>query len=86
MQALKRATVIGARIWGGAHPISLYRLGGHFYAAVPNSRSISPITHTNWDGTGVQPDVAASPADALAVAHELLQRRRDGGLALRVGN
>lgn len=83
MQALKRATVIGERTWGGAHPVGLYRLGGHFYAGIPNSRSISPITHTNWEGTGVKPDVAASPADALAVAKDLIQRQRDAGAVLR---
>jgi hypothetical protein len=86
MQALKRATVIGERTWGGAHPVALYRLSGHFYAGIPNSRSISPITHTNWEGTGVNPDVTAPPADALAVAKDLLQRQRDAGLALRVAN
>jgi C-terminal processing protease CtpA/Prc len=85
MQALKRAIVIGEGTWGGAHPVALYRLSGHFYAAIPNSRSISPITHTNWEGTGVKPDVTTPPADALAVAKGLLQRQRDAGLALRVG-
>ena len=86
MQALKRATVIGERTWGGAHPVTFYRLSGHFYAAIPNSRSISPITHTNWEGTGVKPDVTAPPADALAVAKDLLQRQRDAGLALHAEN
>jgi hypothetical protein len=86
MQALKRATVIGERTWGGAHPVALYRLSGHFYAGIPNSRSISPITHTNWEGTGITPDVVAPPADALAVAKDLLQRQRDAGLARRVEN
>ncbi len=86
MQALKRATVIGEPTWGGAHPVVPYRLGDHFYAAIPNSRSISPITHTNWEGTGVKPDVAVPAADALAAAKDLLQRQRDGGLALRGGN
>jgi C-terminal processing protease CtpA/Prc len=75
MQALKRATVVGERTWGGAHPTMPWRLGDHFYAAIPSARSISPITHTNWEGTGVIPDVAAPPAEALAVAKELLRRR-----------
>jgi C-terminal processing protease CtpA/Prc len=74
MQALKRATVIGSRTWGGAHPTRLYRLGDHFFAAVPDARSINPITHTNWEGVGVIPDVEAAPSDALKVASELLQR------------
>jgi hypothetical protein len=73
MQALKRATVIGEPTWGGAHPVAFYRLGDHFYAGIPNSRSISPITLTNWEGSGVTPDVPTSPPNALAVAKDLLQ-------------
>lgn len=83
MQALERVTVIGERTWGGAHPVSLYRLGGHFFAAIPNMRSISPITGTNWEGTGVKPDVRVPQADALKVAQELMQRQRDSGQAVR---
>ncbi|WP_296943095.1 S41 family peptidase [uncultured Massilia sp.] len=86
MQALQRATVVGARTWGGAHPVAPYRLGDHFYAAIPNSRSISPITHTNWEGTGVAPDVAVAPAEALEVALDRLRRQRDAGLARRGAN
>lgn len=82
MQALQRATVIGERTWGGAHPAGLYRLGDHFFAAIPHSRSISPITHTNWEGTGVAPDVAAPSADALAMAKDLLQRQLGAALPL----
>ena len=74
MQALKRGTVIGARTWGGAHPTGGYRLGDHFVGLIPNARSISPITHTNWEGTGVVPDIAAAPADAMAVARAHLLR------------
>jgi C-terminal processing protease CtpA/Prc len=75
MQALKRATVIGTRTWGGAHLASGYRLGDHFIAAIPDARSINPITHTDWEGVGVIPDVEAAPDDALKVAQELLRRR-----------
>ena len=75
MQALKRATIIGSRTWGGAHPTRPYRLGDHFFVVVPYVRSISPITHTNWEGVGVIPDVEVAPGDTLKVARELLQRR-----------
>jgi len=77
MQALKRATVIGARTWGGAHPARPYRIAEHFLAVIPSRRTISPITHGNWEGVGVIPDIAAKPDDALAVARELMQRRLD---------
>jgi hypothetical protein len=78
MQALKRATLIGERTWGGAHPTRPFRLADHFFAAIPNARTISPITHTNWEGVGVKPDVAATPDKALAVAKDMLQRRLPG--------
>jgi hypothetical protein len=78
MQALKRATLIGERTWGGAHPTRPFRLGDHFFAAIPSARTISPITHTNWEGVGVIPDIAATPDQALAVAKDMLQRRLKG--------
>jgi hypothetical protein len=78
MQALKRATVIGAPTWGGAHPTRPYRLGDHFVAWIPNRRTISPITLSNWEGVGVKPDIAATPDKALEAAKDLLQRRLHG--------
>jgi hypothetical protein len=86
MQAIKRATVIGERTWGGAHPTRPFRLGDHFFAVIPGRRTISPITHTNWEGVGVIPDVAATPADAMAVAKDLLQRRTHPAVALGAAN
>jgi retinol-binding protein 3 len=82
MQALKRATVIGERTWGGAHPARPYRLGEHFFAVIPDARTISPITHTNWEGVGVIPDIAATPDNALAMAKDLLQHRLHGSAPL----
>lgn len=79
LQAMKRATVIGERTWGGANASRPYRLSEHFAAFIPSKRSISPITHTNWEGTGVIPDMAAKVDDALAAAKDLMQRQLHGG-------
>lgn len=78
MQALKRATVIGARTWGGANPARPHRLGDHFFAVIPGRRITNPITNTNWEGMGVIPDVTTAPDKALEAATELLQRRLHG--------
>lgn len=75
MQALKRATVLGQPTWGGAHPSRPYRLGDHFAAWIPSRRAISPITHGNWEGVGVIPDIAVAGDQALAAAEALLQAR-----------
>jgi hypothetical protein len=74
LKNLKRATLIGATTGGGAHPISSRRIGDHFTMIVPIARSISPITKTDWEGTGVEPDVKVAAADAL---DEALKRARD---------
>ena len=71
---LKRATLIGETTGGGAHPIEVHFIDDHFSIIVPVGRSISPITHTDWEGTGVEPDIKVPAADALA---EALKRARD---------
>ena len=38
---------------------------------VPFARAVNPITRTNWEGTGVVPDVKVPAADALATALKL---------------
>jgi hypothetical protein len=74
LKNLKRATLIGETTGGGAHPISPRRIDDHFTVIVPIGRSISPITKTDWEGTGVEPDVKVAAADAL---DEALKRARD---------
>lgn len=68
MQQLKRVKVVGETTGGGAHPGDVMRLNPHFGVFVPNGRSINPITKTNWEGTGVSPDIKSSAEDALKTA------------------
>jgi C-terminal processing protease CtpA/Prc len=68
LKNLKRATIIGETTGGGAHPGGGFRLSDHFGMFVPTGRAISPITKTNWEGTGVTPDVAVPADQALLVA------------------
>jgi hypothetical protein len=68
LKNLKRATIVGETTGGGAHPITPRRLNEHFVVTVPTSRYISPITKTNWEGVGVEPDVKVPAAHALKVA------------------
>ena len=55
-----RATVIGETTGGGAHPGNHHRLAEHFAMNVPSGRSISPVTHTDWEVVGVKPDIETS--------------------------
>src|ERR1700689_155131 len=64
-----RATIVGERTAGDANGSSgEIALGSHFSAFIPNSQPRSPITHSNWQGTGVEPAVATPAADALLAA------------------
>jgi hypothetical protein len=40
-----------------------------FLVWVPTGRAINPVTKTNWEGTGVTPDIAIKAGDALHAAH-----------------
>ncbi len=71
LKNLKRATIVGETTGGGAHPVSGHGIDERFMIGVPYARAINPISKTNWEGTGVQPDVKVPAAEALAEAQML---------------
>jgi hypothetical protein len=64
--------VVGEVTGGGANPTGPVQLGDGFVAMIPFGRSESPVTKTNWEGRGVQPDIAVPAADAFKTALERL--------------
>jgi len=82
---LKRGTIIGETTGGGAHPVQ-----GHTFenlpvlVTVPFGRAVNPITKTNWEGTGVEPDIKTPAEQALIVARtealkKLIEKETDEG-------
>lgn len=71
MQSRGRATVIGEVTGGGAHPTRGFSLPNGFRIAIPFARTINPVTKTNWEGVGVQPDIKMPANEALEKAKEL---------------
>lgn len=71
LKMLKRATIVGETTGGGAHPVAGRRIDEHFIIGVPGARAINPISKTNWEGVGVEPDVRVAAADALSTAEKL---------------
>ncbi|HBB87016.1 MAG TPA: hypothetical protein DC047_05325 [Blastocatellia bacterium] len=66
---MKRATIVGEISAGGANPGREFRVNEHFMIFVPLGRAINPTTGTNWEGTGVKPDIPTPFAQALKTAH-----------------
>ncbi len=75
LQTMKRAIVIGEATAGGANFAPRHKLDEHFTLLVPQGRPLSPVTGTNWEGTGVTPDVVVAPE---AAAKEALARATTG--------
>jgi retinol-binding protein 3 len=71
LKTQKRATIVGETTGGGAHPVGPHVVADYFVVGVPFASAINPITKTNWEGTGVQPDVKVSADDALTTAEKL---------------
>jgi hypothetical protein len=84
LKHLGRATIVGETTAGAANPAPLVPLTPRFSIRLPTGRVINPITHGNWEGAGVKPDIAVPADRALAAAHiaavnAVLARTTDSG-------
>jgi hypothetical protein len=70
MKALKRATLVGETTAGAANPGGMKQLDDHFSMFLPTGKAVNPITHSNWESTGVSPDIATAAATALDTAYK----------------
>jgi len=76
LKNLKRATLVGEVTGGGAHPVRGERASPLFVVGVPYMRARNPVSGTNWEGSGVEPDVKVRAADALETALGLIRSAR----------
>ncbi len=67
----KRGVIVGEPSFGGANPGDDFDVGGGFTVFVSTGAAINPITRTNWEGVGVQPDIVVPAEQALNRAHAL---------------
>lgn len=52
-----------------------HAVADYFMVGVPFAKSLDPVTKTNWEGTGVEPDVKLAADDALATAEKLADEK-----------
>lgn len=68
MKHSRRGVLVGAPTAGANHFGRGEELGGGYAAFIPVGRTYDPETGKDWEGDGVQPDIAVAPADALVRA------------------
>ena len=73
LKMLKRATLVGETTSGRGHMGMGHRIDDHFTIRIPGVKVINPISKTNWEGRGVEPDVKVNVGDALATAEKLAE-------------
>ncbi|TLY29370.1 MAG: S41 family peptidase [Ignavibacteria bacterium] len=88
LQSMKRGTIVGEATGGGAHHNEFMAIDSNFVMSVSIGQAVNPITHTNWEGVGVKPDIATRrfeetprvgkrrPAKALARLDDRIALRR----------
>ena len=86
LKNLHRATIVGETTGGGAHPGGPRPINDHFSVWVPTGRAINPVSKTNWEGTGVKPDIEVSADLALQTAYldalkKLAEKKKDEPMA-----
>jgi len=72
LKHLGRATVVGEKTIGAGHCANLINFDFPRFTVelmIPVEEPINPVTKTNWEGSGVMPDVATSASDALPEAY-----------------
>jgi len=71
MQSQKRATLVGKVTGGAANPGDVFKINPDLEIFIPTGTGINPITKTNWEGTGVIPEIKISGESAYSKAVEL---------------
>lgn len=71
MKKLGRATLIGERTAGGAHPVARKPINDEFFVQVPIGQIRDPVDHGDFEGVGVKPDIESPSIRALPLAHRL---------------
>jgi hypothetical protein len=68
LKMLKRATIVGETTAGGAHAGVWHRIDDHYGMAIPENRAVNPYSKSDWEATGVRPDIKVAATAALQTA------------------
>ena len=75
LQSRGRARLVGQATPGAADHVTPICVSAHVRAVLPEAYVRDAVTRSNWEGVGVQPDLACAEDEALDRALDLLVRR-----------
>ena len=76
LQKAGRAKIIGETSAGAAHGTDTISIGHGIMMVLPVNRLAHVKTKTNWEGTGVIPDIPTKADEALDVAQDIIQKAK----------
>lgn len=77
LQSQRRVTIVGEHTGGGAHGADIIPIKYGFSVYMPYLTNINPVTKTNWEKVGVQPDIKTITDSALVIAMRDIYKHRD---------
>lgn len=69
LKHLDKAIVVGEITKGGANRTKTMNLNDDFSISLPYIQAIHPVTKTNWEGKGVQPNIETNNNEAFVIAY-----------------
>jgi hypothetical protein len=71
VQQFRLGRLVGQATAGAANNNGFTPIAPGFMLSVSFGRPVHPVSHSNWEVTGIAPDVATAPDQALLTAHDL---------------
>jgi retinol-binding protein 3 len=83
-----RAVIIGETTGGGANPNNFFAVNDKIVLSSAIGQSINPVSKTNWEVTGVAPDIASDKSEALNLAkiealNKIAEKKEDPSVKAR---
>lgn len=80
LKHFNKATIVGEKTFGIAYPVEAFKINEYFIGRFSMRRITNPITNSDWEVVGVQPDIKSSYDKSLNAAHtkalEVLNQKR----------
>lgn len=71
LKNIERITVIGETTAGAAHPVKFIDIGNSYTAIIPIGIINNPLTKTDWEGLGVDPNISVKATEAFDYTYKM---------------